>query len=548
MGYVLLGVENLTVTILLVATLVACLAHWRLTLSRSLLAGFLALVILAAYAGLTATLGFLEFKMWLGTHWFYPLLMLTVCYAAGAGWLVFVGLRRDPTGLPSARAAGWSRTKLAIALGVAVALHLATIWNLDLAVRQRLGTLRAESGALALSVAPARVPDHDNAALIYQRAFEALGVTTTKNATYQEAWPKEFSEKWSKWIGAGATGFDAKDAQLRAYLKQHAGALALLREGGAKPGCHFGRDYGRPSLEMVLPDIGVLRNCARLLALDARCKAADGDVRGALRDCRAILAMAEHMSTDPILVALLVSIAMDDLAMQTLEATLAASAASAEDLAVVNVDENLSFARAYLRDLRMEEAFGMATFCDLGMRPDFACAEFGVRWSEPLATVYRLFLLDDDVESYRQIMKKCQGLAAQPFPQATSNWEDLDNVGKNGRPKGVLTGMLVPAMFRCAQKAASGDACHRLMQSGLAVYRYRASRGSLPDKLDQLTPDFLPTVPQDPFDGKPLRMKKTDGGMVLYSIGPDGIDGGGAVFDSEKKTGDVTFTVRKSAR
>jgi hypothetical protein len=31
----------------------------------------------------------------------------------------------------------------------------------------------------------------------------------------------------------------------------------------------------------------------------------------------------------------------------------------------------------------------------------------------------------------------------------------------------------------------------------------------------------------DPFDGKPLRYKRTEPGYMVYTIGPDGVDDGG---------------------
>jgi hypothetical protein len=49
-------------------------------------------------------------------------------------------------------------------------------------------------------------------------------------------------------------------------------------------------------------------------------------------------------------------------------------------------------------------------------------------------------------------------------------------------------------------------------------------------------------VPQDLFDGKPLRMKKTDRGLLIYSIGPDEVDNAGAPM-TEQETGDIAFTV-----
>ena len=105
--------------------------------------------------------------------------------------------------------------------------------------------------------------------------------------------------------------------------------------------------------------------------------------------------------------------------------------------------------------------------------------------------------------------------------------------------------MLFPALSRCSETVARADAQRNLMRLALVMYRYQAGHGRLPSKVDELVPDFIPAVPQDPFDGKPLRMKKTDRGLVLYSIGPDMTDNGGAKFEPATKTGDITFTVKE---
>ena len=38
----------------------------------------------------------------------------------------------------------------------------------------------------------------------------------------------------------------------------------------------------------------------------------------------------------------------------------------------------------------------------------------------------------------------------------------------------------------------------------------------------------MPEVPIDPFDGKPLRLTTKDGAIVVYSVGKDQVDDGGA--------------------
>jgi hypothetical protein len=61
----------------------------------------------------------------------------------------------------------------------------------------------------------------------------------------------------------------------------------------------------------------------------------------------------------------------------------------------------------------------------------------------------------------------------------------------------------------------------------LAVERYRLARGRWPESLAALVPEFLAAVPADPYDGQPLRYRRLADGVVVYSVGPDGADGGG---------------------
>jgi hypothetical protein len=67
----------------------------------------------------------------------------------------------------------------------------------------------------------------------------------------------------------------------------------------------------------------------------------------------------------------------------------------------------------------------------------------------------------------------------------------------------------------------------RCAAMGIACERFRMKHGHWPESLASLVPDYLPAVPLDPFDGKPLKMKSLADGVVIYSIGLDGTDDGG---------------------
>jgi len=50
----------------------------------------------------------------------------------------------------------------------------------------------------------------------------------------------------------------------------------------------------------------------------------------------------------------------------------------------------------------------------------------------------------------------------------------------------------------------------------------------LPDKWQDLVPKYLPRIPLDPFTDEPLKLTIVDGAVLVYSVGPDGKDNGGA--------------------
>ena len=541
MGYVLFWLESLATTLLFVATVTACIGRSRrpAQLTFWVLA---ALVPLAIYAALAGLMAYLHIKGLAPARWLYVLLAWTFLYAAGAIWIRLAATRRAGDETAEIAAARWPRGKLALALGVVFALHLMTFWNLDLAVSQQLATLRTEAGALALSVAPARVPDRDNAAVIYEWAFEEMGSEEAVNGS-----PEGWDERWDKWLKPGGSELDLPDEKLRQFLARQASARTLLLQAAGKPGCYFDRDYGRPSYEILLPELAQLRTAARLLALDARCRADDGRMAAALADVNALFAMAAHASSDPILVSELVAIAIDEMALDAFQAVLAAGQPTADDLTSLkfDLDAGVSYRRLLDRALRMEEAFGQSLVCRMSEQWDFHWLQTGESDRETwrtrgTAALYRVFLLGDDLAAYRYFMGRCRELAAKPYYEAKNRWRSFEEQFQD-EPGGLLAQGLSPAVAMFADYAARADARRRIAGVVLAMHRYRAAGDQFPERLEELTPKFIGGVPRDPFDGKPMRLKRTKRGLVVYSVGPDLADDGGKPFDKDEKTGDLTF-------
>ncbi len=327
----------------------------------------------------------------------------------------------------------------------------------------------------------------------------------------------------------------------RAFIALYDRYGRRLYRAAGKPGCYFDRDYERPNFGVLPSQLLMLRRAARLLALDARLRAAQGDTAAALASINAIFVIAEHTTTDPVLIALLLSTGIDALAAQTLQEVLASGTASATELSSVNIGQWVCYRRQLDRAFRMEEAFGQAIFCEMGTQVELTWVDDDFRRRiGPLTPLYRVFLLGDDLATYRRIMAQVRQLSAKPYYQAKSGLEDLVDQMRAG-PRGVLTNAIVPALARCSEFAARGDARRRVARVALAMHRYRAEHDRFPQSPGELAPEFISFLPTDPFDGKPLKLKPTEKGLVVYSVGPDMTDNGGLPFDKEEETGDIAF-------
>jgi hypothetical protein len=62
---------------------------------------------------------------------------------------------------------------------------------------------------------------------------------------------------------------------------------------------------------------------------------------------------------------------------------------------------------------------------------------------------------------------------------------------------------------------------------GIALELYHREHKKWPESLAELSPRYLPTLPADPINGKPLHYKIVNDRPIVYSVGVDGDDDGG---------------------
>ena len=90
----------------------------------------------------------------------------------------------------------------------------------------------------------------------------------------------------------------------------------------------------------------------------------------------------------------------------------------------------------------------------------------------------------------------------------------------------------------------------RLLQLELAIQAWRSTYNELPDSLNDLIPQYLDEIPLDPFSeaGSLLQYRRSEDGYVLYSVGYNGTDDGGAAPDEDDvvgyDSGDLRLDIR----
>jgi hypothetical protein len=118
----------------------------------------------------------------------------------------------------------------------------------------------------------------------------------------------------------------------------------------------------------------------------------------------------------------------------------------------------------------------------------------------------------DLLSLYARDPAKFPTAAAGRKPAKFSVYGNILTAGIGGFAKGVYNKI-----------ASYGQIC-----LGAALARYRADNGSFPAGLDELTPRYLEKLPPDPYaPGGKFSYRREKNGYVLYSLGPDGIDGKG---------------------
>jgi hypothetical protein len=393
----------------------------------------------------------------------------------------------------------------------------------------------------------AEPPEGQNGATFFQQGFEAMQITDAdqKDASLpiigKGAWPP-LGRPLPPNIKAATAEFS----------RRNEAAWEFFQKGMACEQSRYPIDLNQ-GYNTLLMHLSKLKKAAQMSDMKAM-MLADNQQPAETTDALLVgLAEAQSVQQEPVLISQLVRVACFGMEAPALERVLNSEELPPKDLsrlasALATVEEEETAGIGFTRALAGERVDTLANFALPPRQLERVLKESDAIKQGPAAAQAAAFKkLTRNLNSQRafteETFNRALVMRQKPFPERLKTGDYIAARAAAAKAKDYgLCVMALPGLEKQIIREARGLADIRLMQTAIALEQSRSTKGGkYADKLAALSPEFLATVPADPFDGQPLRYRKTATGYQLYSIGPDLKDDGGKRESSGK--GDLVFEI-----
>lgn len=316
------------------------------------------------------------------------------------------------------------------------------------------------------------------------------------------------------------------------FLDANSASLEYLHSGAECTWSRYVTEWR--GAETLLPHLSRVRACSRLLALAAWRDAVEGRAGAAVGRVEDGIAVSMSLKQEPFLISQMLRCASLSITLQSgLQQVLMHSDPSSADLAKLQRALEAAAADISLQDAFAGEIWGMPDLRDRVWGDEYQVFGHIANPSGPRKEPSFL-------ERWR-IKRGIDRFTAQNVEVALFFFEAAEKptpellTGKVPyRPKDPVTDPLFAAadhypdaFHRALVSAANAGAKLEAAAAALAALRFRRETGRWPEALGELVPAFMAKVPSDPFTGDALIYRRLDDGLVIYSVGENGVDDGG---------------------
>jgi hypothetical protein len=431
--------------------------------------------------------------------------------------------------------------RILIGVGVVLVLlcsiYAALLVRSTAQLRQAYAALKEEGcRTQAAGLIPPAVPDAENGIVFYESAASLLKGQAFGARTLLWHLERLADSLWSD------TPDPNNAAELKHWLQQDVvlRALAAVEEGARCPMCRLKRNYdaGVPDRMPIVDD---LRGLGRLLSGRARLEAEAGATDKAWSTAVTQLRLAKGLRSDPLGDSHLCCAGLVIRACRTIQDLCEIAPPQGEDYRNVesllrHLDDGGSALRALdgERLLVGERLFGLPgnelyqTVRQRVFRANDRTPEIFTRLSFRILAFRPRLVAEHAV--YLDLLRESARLCRNPYGREGSETR-REVLALLRRPR-LMTSEFTPPLDLLADIHYRRMAEVHITRAGLALLQYRRTQGTLPPMLEALGPEGL----TDPYTGEPLLYRVAGAGFVVYSVGQDLKDNGGAPRQPKQTT------------
>lgn len=428
----------------------------------------------------------------------------------------FPTFRRIGRKLP--RVAKWLGKALLVVLVIAFVAHGIASFIFGRRLAAEIQAIKAKGGTVAMAdFGKPKVPDSENAALIYAKAFELLS-----------------SEQAGKDLGVLGDFLKpierAKRPELwdqaRSAVRKYSAVIPIVEEAVKRPRCQYPINWEAGS-GAVLPHLMKIRTLEKLLSAQAVIQARDGKTDDALHSLQLSFEVGESPKDEPDIISQLVRIAATRVSSRALlDVVEQGNLTEVQARSLYDAIGERDYAAGFARAMQLERALGMWQFdmfrrgrmLDL-MGPASPTVPAHPTIAKVVCYLWRPLLYADELQ-YLEYMNRLVDHASEPF-------RDRGLRAEPHFPRyAILSRMLSPVFNRArastdeAQARVAGD---RIM---LALITCKARYGAYATNLAELRAKLGWKIEEDTFSGKDFIYRPKGAGFLLYSLGENLKDDG----------------------
>lgn len=411
---------------------------------------------------------------------------------------------------PYSRRRRWLLIALALVLVILLVRTGMGVW-VNWRIAAEVSRLEQKYGNLEVSLIAAPVSPDDNRARV-MRAAAAL-VKYAPNTHFNSLQPS-FSSFLKKPVPA------TLPVDLRAFVEANGEAFRVAADARARSQSNWEADYLAESNVPRWLDIRALSNA---LYLAANLELERGRADDAAQSIASGLALSASIRQEPSLIAQLMRMAFGFQHFEAVQRLLIQSDPSEASLAElakwlaenrpqpmdIGLLSELKYFNAKVRLVVGENVVSDTGTTGSGFVAMLAGAQASPFWARPLVWLGRPWvrlLWLDYLEQMGRLIEVQSGPRPRPAGPVTPVTRHGSFFTRSNWATGLERAMETGDMF------SSGRG---LTELAIALRRYRIANGQYPDELTMLVPTYLPSVPLDPFTGKPPVYSRQDKGFTL---------------------------------